>query len=149
MSFVLLEHYMPPNPHRAFQAFTGTALPENPKNFQWDYYKFTGFDSYVSMSLYMETSPAEVNRLIREMDLTFLMSHSEWASRREDRPFGREKDQFFLESPYEFSSSLENGPDIQKWKGAVKFQKTAHQAEYSLITSEAKTKVYIKIYIYW
>lgn len=146
--FNLFDHYKPPNPHRLFEGFTNTELPENAKSFQWDYYRRGGFDYFHDLTLYFETSPAEVDRLIREMDLTFIMSKSEWASDLQDR------DREFPVSPYEFTSNLGDGPNIREWKGAVKYGKQHQGAgdfhkQSDLITNQSKTKVYIDIGVMW
>ena len=117
----------PPNPRNRFKEFANTELPSNASNF---HYRFTGGgivdyqDTY-----YFTTTPAEVKRMIAEMNL------------EEDEIFDRKG-----MSPTNIDP-LPGCPDFSSWEGAKQFKGWDDQKQwfYYLITDATKTKVYMKV----
>jgi len=117
----------PPAPRSRFRRFAKTELPVNARNL---HFHFTGGgladygDTY-----YFETTPEEVERIIRELNL----SHDP---------------AYFFEGRYHTSiEKIPGCPDFQSWVGARQYR--GHDADkhwfYSLITDSSKTHVYMLI----
>jgi hypothetical protein len=117
----------PPTPRNRFRSFAKIELPANAGNL---HFHFTGGgiadygDTY-----YFETTPGEVERIIRELNLS------------QDSAYG-------FEGNYHTSiEKIPGCPDFHSWVGARQYRGNDADENwfYSLITNSSKTQVYMRI----
>ena len=119
--------FQPPSPTRRFKKFAKTELPASAENL---HYHFSGGGvSDYGDTYYFETSPEEVDRIIREMRLD------------EDEYNGQEG------LGHKVVSVLPGCPDYSRWEGAKQYKGWDDKRHwfYYLITDGSRTKVYMMI----
>ncbi len=117
----------PPTPSRRFKNFTKTEFPSNAKNVHY-HFSGGGIADYGD-TYYFETTPAEVDRLIKELGLEI------------DEYYGRE------DLSHTIIKQLPGCQDFKLWKNAKKFSGSDGKQHwfYSLITDESRTRVYMDV----
>jgi hypothetical protein len=117
--------FFPPNPEKRFARFSKTSLPADCKNLKC-HFEGGGIRDYDDAYVF-ETTPDEVQRLVREMKL------------KHDKAFGY--DGFFLERP------RDGFPDFRKWRGVTCYRSFNRNSSwfYKLITDHTHTRVYVII----
>lgn len=127
LSFVVVVGLVidPPSPEKRFVAFTKTRLPSNHTDLE-AHFSGGGMADYGD-TYYFKTTPSEIDRLIREMEM------------EEDKLFGND------ETSYSVIKPLPGSPNFKTWKGARQYQwmdEKLHWFSY-MITDAAKTQAYI------
>ena len=120
--------FQPQTPSERFQRFAVTEFPTNAHNIRC-HFSGGGIADYTD-TYYFETTPEEVDRIIRELDL------------EEDILYGREGLTHTAVSP------LPNCPDFKTWVGAKQYRANDDDSDwfYYLITDASRTKVYMMIF---
>jgi hypothetical protein len=115
----------PPTAEQRFRRFAKTELPGGISDLRTNF-SGGGLADYGD-TYYFKTSSAEIDRLIREMEL------------EEDKYYSQQK------SPYSIIKVLPDSPDYRKWVGAKKFTAWDDRKRwfYHLITDATKTQVYV------
>lgn len=125
ISFLLSLVLDPPTPSRRFSRFAKTELPATAANLKFEFLG-GGIADYCD-TYYFESTPAEIDRLIREMDLV------------EDPVYEPSKHSMRV---------LPGAPDPATWPKSRRFR-SRHDAELrwfsELITDGTKTRVYVQI----
>ncbi len=124
ISFLLSLVLDPPTPSQRFSRFAKTELPAKAGNLKFEFLG-GGIADYCD-TYYFETTPAEVDRLIREIGLV--------------------EDEFYTPSSYRFRK-LPDAPDPREWQGSRRFRKSDDRDLWfhELITDGTKTRVYVQI----
>jgi hypothetical protein len=115
----------PETPEKRFSGFSGTSLPAVCRNLKYDFVG-GGVRDYED-AYYFETTPDEVERLIREMKL------------EHDKTFGMEG--HFKENP------RAGFPDFRKWPEVASYKRFKKKDGwfYRIVTDQTRTRVYIII----
>lgn len=115
----------PVSPHQRFSSFTKTTLPENAQHLN---FQLTGggFVDYSDI-YYFRTTPSEVERLIRALDLEEISPSADMQ--------------------YTGLKPLRGSPDFNAWKGARIFQGSDETKVwyYHMITDSARSQVYVMV----
>jgi hypothetical protein len=124
ISFLLSLVLDPPTPPQRFSRFAKTELPATAENLKFEFLG-GGIADYCD-TYYFETTPEEVDRLIREIGLV--------------------EDELYTPSNHRFRK-LPDAPDPAEWPGSRRFQKSDAHAHWfhELITDATRTRVYIQI----
>lgn len=124
ISFIVSLVLDPPTPSQRFSGFAKAELPANAGNLKFEFLG-GGFADYCD-TYYFETTPAEVDRLIREIGLV--------------------EDEFYTPSKHGLRR-LPGAPDPAGWHGSRRFRKSDDRDHWfhELITDGTKTRVYIQI----
>lgn len=125
ISFIVSLVLDPPTPSQRFRGFAKAALPANAGNLKFEFLG-GGIADYCD-TYYFETTPAEVDRLIREIGLL--------------------EDEFYTPSKHGLRR-LPGAPDPATWPTSRRFrnkQDVELRWFHELITDGAKTRVYIQI----
>jgi hypothetical protein len=114
----------PPTAAKRFSRFARAPLPADATNLKFEL-RGGGISDYSDI-YYFETTPTEVDRLIREIGLV--------------------EDEFYTPSQHSFIK-LPGVPDPAEWQGSKRFQKSDDRAHWfhELITDATRTRVYILI----
>lgn len=114
----------PPTPSHRFSRFAKSELPATAGNLKFEF--LGGGIADHCDTYYFETTPAEVDRLIREIGLV--------------------EDEFYTPSKHDLRK-LPDAPDPAGWQGSRRFRKSDDRDHWfhELITDGAKTRVYIQI----
>ena len=117
----------PPTPAHRFRSHVNVEFPKNVQNLRWSF-SGGGMDGFTD-TYYFKTSPEEIGRLIREMNLTLDGSGTPGNT--------------------DGWSPLPDAPDPDQWSGAFRYRGNGkgerEGCAYELLTDSTRTHVFIRI----